>query len=432
MPPEADLKDHPAWFDPDIGRYTYETARALLPEETKADALGRALRAAEEMETLLIEGPDIKRLMGARREVKRTRELAAECVARLGGDTDERLHKVMSAYDIKHDSDWFIEGYGNRENDLLRRLLARIHRDLGLSPDQLVVGDMGAGYGRTLKMLLEIVQEDYGDEVARQLAKNCFANDLMGKNTEDARETLEPYGVPRRNLVTGSYRDPFKAVSVIGGKKAHLLLCMFHSIFYNVTESQWRQFLTLVRDNLEIGGSFVFDTVSMRRSAPTCIDDPSAIASLDDLKNLYTQLWLQYCRDNQQFMPPGVDLRLMPRFPLFDNTTGKGRQWREVPDRNYVKHIATEVGGFEWVSSELYKPTLNPPERAVPIGRKWIVANGLEALYTHEIERRLNEGEIDPSLLRREGEDVNALLNYVATHMVLGYQNEYHVFQRIS
>ncbi len=427
--------------------HTYEEAREALPEEQKRQLEKEIKQLRSDIEELIRLKEDTEGISdewnafdGSIESLTAELNDAKERLAKLGGESRQCLRKVLSAYDIEEDSRWFVEGYRNFEQKMFKEILLGTLSERFGDVSGLIVDDRGMGTGRTLRMLLDVVREEKGQRKAQQFAKNLHGIDLMPKNLEQAHRTFKEgrYGVPAGNTSVGSFledaevrRDTFK------GKKAHLITCMMHSSFYNTTEEDWCRFLTNVRDDLEVGGLFVFDTVAMRNVEPETIEKNAD--HFDDMRDLYTQLWFKYCEENQAFMSEGVDLRRMPRFPIYDNTTGKGFYWREVPNISFLMHLIQQIGGgLSLEAARMRKPQLQPKE-ALKIGRRWIAENGFEKKIRAEMRRRITEGISDAGRIlgrplkkrkQKSAATMEALLNHVALSMVLGYQNHYIIMER--
>jgi hypothetical protein len=400
--------------------------------------------------------------------------------AEFGEETRVQLIKVLSEYSIEEQSQWFAEGFRETEMKLfssifdeLRAVFAPKGKEL-LRTRDLVIDDRGMGTGRTLKMLLEIVEAQATERKKREyfkgkdrsggggviltpqeeaktrtfalreaqnFANNLYGVDLIKGNVQKAFENLDRYQIPRRNLVVGDYLAPSEGRISSPTGKAHLIVCMMHSIFHCTTEQDLVDFFQRVKEDLLPGGLFVFDTVLMRRSQPSDFEDAEAQKKLYDLMNFYTMMWVKYCRDNKRFGDEKrVDLLSLPRYPIFDSPNGKGFVWREVSHFPYVDYIIGKIGGgLVQVRNMGANPKIENEEKARELGLGWIRSNGLLEEFRTFIADRVRTGFINPSeLLRRPMEESEAkseaileeLLGYVAYHMVRGYFNQYLVYRR--
>lgn len=430
----------------------FALARRILPEEIKRRLNAEIQRLRLELKRSLRkkEPGNIEVHSRLEKEIRKRRKRIEE---ELGGDTDETTLRVLKDYRPGVDSSWFVEGFKEVEEGLFRdRVLGSLQKRFArpgdkeekLPIDELVIDDRGMGGGRSLRMILRIVQEREGITAAKKLAKRLHGIDLIDQNIVDAYADLREWGVPGRNLRKGNYLHTSRKRINSPGHKAHLIVCMMHSAFHCVTEEDWLTFFKRARADLLPGGLLVFDTVGMVRSKPKDFEDSEAQAKLHDLMNLYTQLWKQYCSDNQHLMasegPDAINLLHLPRYPIRDNTTGKGFYQREVPQSTFLDHIIKQIGGGLRMNTAIgSKPIMEDDERARQIGRDWIVKNGLDAKYRAEIEERIRAGLVDPgAILRRtisaeeklEAPAMEQLLDHIAIRMVRGYLNLYYVYER--
>ncbi|MBU0578118.1 hypothetical protein KJ742_02705 [Patescibacteria group bacterium] len=385
----------------------------------------------------------------------------------MGGDTRECLVKVLQRYDIDEDSAWHDKVLGKVEREGTRGALKLALERFDIPLSLVNITDRGMGTGRFQKMLIGVArdiatqmlmdangitkltpnQEKAIDSTIEKFAKNLYGMDLLPKNVERAQRILGSFGVPEENLVAGDFQSsPEKCDSRFASGNTHLSICMMRTVLYNVTEKQLRNFLKQLETDLvpgtpdRPGGIALFDTVGMHRRDLKAMRDPEARASLDDLKNFYSSLWRWNSFLNQRFMPEGVDLVELPRYPIFDNTTGQGFYWREVITGPYLQHVIDKYG----LDLEIWATTIKTPgikkrlrKFARNLGRKWIKDNDLETIYRQIIEDRISSGMVDPArILKKEiAEDDDVLedcLNYVAFHMVRRFGAEYYLLQRLQ
>lgn len=424
----------------------YQDAKKFLPEEIKKELSDNLAEARKKLELLL------DRSQGGQSTAMEIEEIEAkiheyeEEIEKLGGDTRKCLEQILEVYNPEIHSKWFVDAYDEYERSLLTRRMVELcnhfknEQGKPLPVENLVIDDRGMGTGRSLRMLLEIVHETQGMEVAQRFAKNLYGVDLMEKNISLAMKSFaeKDYSVPRQNLTEGSYLDPSeRRANDLNKKKAHMILCMMHSSFHCTTEDEWRAFFTQIKEDLLPGGYFVFDTVAFE---PTInLNDQQILKELRDLRDLYTRLWLNYCQDYQPSMSPNIDLKSLPRYTIKDNTTSTGFYFREVPTYHFIEYIISGIGGGLQLKQALTQTPDISSEEALRLGRTWIRANGFEEYYRKEILQRIKNCKVIPQNLlngqKIDYSDINAvieaLLDYLAKSMVTGYNNIYYVFERM-
>lgn len=423
--------------------HTYEEAEQFLPEEEKF----RINKEIEDLEAVLKAGKKGTILSTRRRIAKLTARRNA-----LGGDTDAILRQVLHEYRPDNDSGWFQEAFGGHERDFflkvvfpkLRETLGEKGKNLPMREvmKQVRVLDLGMGMGRSLRMLINLVEDPDDNTVAEEFARNVYGIDLMEENLEAARASFGRGRLPKppdEHFMQGSYLESYAERLPEGG--VDLIICMLHSSFHCVTQKQWERFLTNAREALKPGGLLLFDTIGMQGSSLEMVLNGQPQENLSrcmDLEDLYTQLWLRYCRTYQPFIPEdsGIDLRRMPRAPIFDNTTGKGFYFREVPKTEHIQYVIGQIkGGLELVMARTVSTDANfPPGKAISLGRSWIQANGFEGDYRTEIQRRITTGMVHPEQLLgyvpEEGEAIDRILDIIAERMVREYRNMYCLYRK--
>ncbi len=430
--------------DEAIRLHSYDEAAEFLPEERKARLIKEIEAIREKLQGVLS--------AEAHTELEtalRQREAELE---KLGGDTRQRTIEVLERYDPETDSQWFEQCYGGIEKEYFTNLLHTITARFDIPVSKVVVNDRGMGTGRSLKMLMDLVKQQYGAEAATGFAQHLGGIDLMSAKAEAAQEALKSSGVPFRNLTTGNFLNPPHQEMPFAPGTVHLIISMMHSAFHCLTEEDWKRFFEHIEYDLveptstNPGGIVLLDTVAMDRSAPGSIREKD-LKKLNDLKNLYSFLWYRSCEENQPFCPEGIDLRRMPRRPIRDNTTGQGFYWREVPDHSFIKyilkkyHINLRLAHSPLKAVDICDPVIQSEEAKV-LGRKWIRENDLENVYRVIIQERIEKKIVNPSALLRgklqgrkipsePGALLEAILDYVAIRMVRGYGNEYIQLERI-
>jgi hypothetical protein len=416
-------------------------------------------------------------------------------IDRLGGDSRKNLTDVLSRYKIDEHSSWHELKFGDFEshylsvamfgkesdpedpsyipnlfgNDILR--IKPLTEFLGIPLDRLKITEYGMGTGRAAKMIFGIAEtyarenlpkvkkdgvfandEERIREFVQRVAKNYSGIELIEKNVNSARILLNPldgkYNVPEENLIVGDFQQSLADLSrslPVGspdliGEKTHLSICSMRTIFYCIEEQQLLNFLVQNEANLAEGGLLMVDSVTMRRAELDDMRKEREREHLNDLKNFYPSLARKYAHDNSELTPEGVDLEKFPRYPIFDNTTGQGFYNREVITPEYLKYVIENNNlnlEVELVSD--YVPS--PPDDdesfrfTKNLGRTWIKENELEDVYRKIIEKRVEEGLVDPDELLEVDEDdseyknfrieskddIDALISYVGYHMVRGF-----------
>jgi len=445
--------------------HSFEVAKKWHPEERKVECewvMKHAPKLIGALEECIANadknGADEQTVESWNQNLAKVQEIyenAVEMLEDLGGRTRERTHKVLNNYEPEVDSRWFVDGFDNFERKLFTSLmfgdpdrpklipLVKRFKEQGapLNPGKLVVDDRGMGSGRTLRMLMDVVRAQSFMKIARKFAKNLHGIDIMPKNLQDAIKLFREgkYGFLTRNISVGDYLDGKKhRKDTFRHKRAHLITLMMHTLFYNTTMDEWIKTFTNIKADLLPKGLCVFDTVAMRHNTPE--DLKKGEAFLDDLKDIYTRFWIQYCENNQRFMPEGIRLNEMERRHIDDNTTGKGFQVREVPDKKFIEYIIKRIGGgLRIVDERMRTPEINDQD-AIVIGRKWIFENNFEEKYKNTIKERIEKRIVNPSQLLGRDVDlekepvenvIEELMDYVARYMVQQYQNHYFIIERI-
>lgn len=464
----------------------FRVASKILPEERKREfmeVINGLRRQLSDLVNQVGEDSDDKKtdqlIEQYKEELRRAKE---KLKAEFGEETRVQLIKVLSEYSIEEQSQWFAEAFRETEIKLfssvmkdLREKFAPKGKDM-LRTRDLVVEDRGMGTGRTLKMLLEIMEAEAAERKrfdclkgrgaqneysavltpqeetkvrsfalhqAESFAGNLYGIDLIKENVQRALVNLDRYKISRKNLVVGDYLMPSEGRIGTRTGKAHLIVCMMHSIFHCTTEQDMMEFFKRVKEDLLPGGLFVFDTVWMKRSGPADFQDVEAQKKLHDLMNYYTMLWVKYCRENKRFGDEkGVDLLSLPRYPIFDSPNGRGFVWREVPDFDYVDYIIKKIGGGLLQEKNIaHGPKIGDMDRMRTLGLGWIRSNGLYDHLKSVIADRVKTGLVDPSELlgrpvneaeKQSEKVIEELLGYVAMHMVKGYFNKYLLYRRVG
>ena len=479
--------------------HSWEDVKKYAPEEVKQtismeiSEIYEMLKELSDKQNTLPVSQKEENALEIGRLVRKLPELR-EQLNLLGGDTEEKLKEVSANYDPSLDSDWHARAFGYIEKEFYFKYFQILKTKFNLNEySDLIVHDFGVGTGRSLIDILDMVKEKVGLSTARNLVKNLHGIDLFEKNCRGAVKNLskfcrELYGsqftehnFPSGNIKVGNFHGGIntnfpkhgRAVINFPGleEKAHFVICMMRTSFHNVTEKDWINFLKNISDSLRPGGVALIDTVPVRRISPSSLNDPQVQSQLDDLKNFYTQLFLKYCRENQEVVdilvkklveskdipaPPGdIDLAKMPRRHIFDNTTGKGFYWREVTNANYIQHLLDLYPNeldFTMAKSSVKFPRFDDAGKAYALGRKWLKDNELEEHYKKIINERLDSGLVKPEELLKDKLDsglitpeellkvapgsreriVDALLDYVALHIVRGFGAHYIVLQKVD
>lgn len=419
---------------------TWGESERYLPEEQKG-------RIIEQIQSLM---QSRQHLPFENREAveKQIRELRKE-LDELGGDTRQRLIKVLSQYEIEEHSAWHEMVFGEIEKGYFTGALDKLSERFEIPVNNIVVTDRGVGTGRSLRMLIDLVKKNEGADSALKFAKNLRGIDLMPSYIDMARQNLNHCGVLDENLIIGDFSSHLsKCRDSLRSGQAHLNICMMRTILYNVRQKELARCLMQIEKDLipgtndRPGGLAILDTVAMRRGTLNSMRNPQARSKLDDLKNLYPSLWRKYANDNQHLIPEGIELTSMRRYPIFDNTTGQGFYWREIITVEYIKHVIKENNLDLNVSAlEVTFPTsMNIPENESEenffrnIGRDFIEQNELEDIYRKIILKRIESGLVKPEEIlgeEMEGDQaVEALMDYVAYHMVKGFGSEYIFLER--
>jgi hypothetical protein len=400
---------------------------------------------------------------------------AKDKLQEMGGDSEQTLVRVLGGYDIDTHSKWHEELFGRVEMHLYSEVLKMLMARFQIPVEEIRVDDRGCGTGRCFKQLIRLITEGLQSEDGgsqefpiltdsqkiRTFALNYHGIDIIRENVKKTRQAIKDVICPdggdpeKDNIVVGDFHDilPMEKLKRYQPGTIDFSICMMRTVLHNITKGQFINFLCGIEADLKPGtedrpgGMALIDTVMMRGLSGENMGSPEeareAFASLSDLKNLYTQLFLSYADRNQRFMPEGVDLRRMPRRPISDNTTTCGFYQREVIGPMYIRHILNEGNIDLEVQRSIRKfPVFTEKgesglkrEEAVRLGRRWIKDNELEDRYREEIKKRIDDSITRPSeLLSREvaeGEDViELLLDYVAYHMTTGFGGEYIILQR--
>jgi len=388
----------------------------------------------------------------------------------MGGDSEETLIRVLSEYNIDEHSKWHNDFFGEIEtrlySDILKMLMARFQ----IPVEEIRIDDRGCGTGRCFKQLIRLITQGIqskdgasqefpvltDENKIRKFASGYYGIDKMGCNVAKTRrvirETVFPgiegaiVGIDKENITVGDFHDilPIEQQRRFSPGDIHFSICMMRTSLHNITEEELIHFLYGLERDLKPGtednpgGIALIDTVQPGVS-PRAINDIDIQRNLDDLSDFYIQLSVSYAEQYQKFMPEGIDLRRMPRLPIYDNTTGCGFYPREIIDPEYIRYVLS-------IAKDINLEVLRTPrnqvsdkceakEEAVKLGRKWIKDNELECRYRKEIQRRTDEKIVNPSkLLGREimpNEDViELLLDHVAYRMVSEFASTYIVLQR--
>ncbi len=376
----------------------------------------------------------------------------------LGGDSDERLKKIVELYDPDIDSGWHPKRFGEIEKEIIVDVLNTVRKRFELSISEIVVDDMGCGTGRSVMQLVEIFQTGFGDKFDAKSTEELLAFlsklhaidisrnkvlktiDKIKKIFSDAGQTYDG-----KNVEEGDFNayEPHGS-SRINENSVHVRESMMRTIQYNITKAKIVTTLRKAARELvagteeRAGGMYMCDTTKADRVSNATEKEN---ATLEDLKHFYPQLMSKYVRDNQKHMPDDVDLDRMPRYPIYDNTTGHGFYWREVFTVDYFEHLIKQerldltVRLERYSQSPLKEAMLKDPgerKEATTLGRKWLKDNELEEYYRSEITRRLDAGIIEQELLDSIGYngDCEVILDYLALNMVSGFTSEYIILER--
>jgi len=393
---------------------------------------------------------------------------AEQGLSKLGGNSADALRRVYDdGYDVDKDSAWHNVQFGPTETSLMAQTLKMLMSRLDKTVDEIVIDDRGCGTGRSLKQYIQLLSAGLDIDGKREFQRvdnatldkairNYHGIDIyppfVERTRQVVRSVVESDAPPPNleNIREGNFHAlPLEQPHFFQEGKVDLIICFMRTALYNLTESQTATFLERAAYDLtpgtkdRLGGMMLIDTAMMRKASPEALNDPRNRAQLDDLKNLYSQLFIAYAERFQELMPEGVDLKNMPRRPIYDNLTRHGYLFREVISPEFIRHIIAkyhidlEVQETRRLITDYTADNDDKRLDAVKLGRAWILENGMEERYRSEINERISSGVVDPAellkidLSEKSGEDVvELLLDYVAYHMVRGFGCEYIVLQR--
>ena len=397
---------------------------------------------------------EVKRLIIVLDKIREDLEMI---VAERGGNSEQRLVEIIGRYKVEEDSKWHRTLFNDIELQHYVLALNTLSERFGKHPSELVIEDLGCGSGRCFDQLRELFEKGFisasgftnsriflkaSQEEIRAMAANYHGIDKLESNIEKTRALVRAVmqGADfdeTENIKIGDFHMPEDRVNPrVAPGTVHFAFSMMRTAFHNLTEDEFLSFLRTVERDLAPGGIMLMDTVRMRRVEPELREGRDVEAHLDDMKNLYPQIFRANNERYQRLMPAHIRLEDMPRFPIYDNTTGRGFYWREVITQGYIEHMIEkyglnlEVTMFASHQHNFRDQIKNNPElrrQAAALGKKWIDENELREYYLETINDRLERGVISPRLIEKVAYkgDPEVFLDYLGYHMVRGFASSY-------
>ena len=390
--------------------------------------------------------------------IKRGLEMLEELKKAWGNSLEEssgRVVEITKRYDVAIDSRWHAQGFGAAEVTAYAEALKTLAERFCVEIDKISTYDIGSGPGRLVEQLEGLFKGEASIFPSQHLIgfmERYYAIDINHHNVQETRRRLRRVigalestirEVLRRIAGGGDDCDNRVIVSTFYGPHlnmkpgtTHLAFSMMRTSLHNLTERSTKTFLSRAAEALHPGnshrpgGMLLMDMVDL----PPAGFSEEAQANLDDLSHFYWQLILAYRRKYQKYMPEGIDLGCMPRFPIYDNTTGRGFYWRENPTVDYLRYVIEKHDvDLEVVASERILPTFSESvETITEWGLKWMHDNELLGHIQKEIKRRLEAGKVNQALNQGVSEEVllESLLKRVAYRWVAEFPALFVTLQR--
>jgi len=365
-------------------------------------------------------------------------------------NSDQRVRKIVDIYKIENDSGWHERLLGKAELRLYESVILNAADNFGIPTSKIRTFDIGCGSGRCIHQFQQLFKRDrprFPSKYERGLLSGYHGVDICHANYKATRDELnkvfpqKPSGLrgwfdemrgkthPPDNVMLGDifsheYEPP---------QGIHCDFSMMRTALHCNTEAKARRFLELIISTLipgnkkRPGGVATFDSVHLPIKE---LASEETRSNLDDLSHFYFQLILAYRRRYQKLMPEGVDLSEMSRYPIYDNTTGKGFYWREVITPKYIKYLIKKYNlDLEILDSTVKTPEapedLEEREEMIQLGLKWMRDNELEDYIELEIRQRFERGEINEELLTQAKKYHLAPVEYLKRDVVYRWVAEF-------